>query len=633
MTARATIRHSSVATLAAVSVLALAGMLVPTRADALFLDPIAHLLGSSTGGYWGAQLAAQPVATPYPLQMWGSLVQPGTAGDLLGDPLPMIQRLSATWIGSVSQGEPSGVLATARCDSTESEAWLALSRVSASGVNVRDPTIFRLASGLQVVIWVQGPDGDETLMQSESPSCGAPWSAPRPVSGASAAQVDYPKTAVAPDGTVSLTWSQGAGNGNPSDVFVSSRSSGTWSTPVQLSTGGDNINPQVAVNDASTPSVVWSNQSAGSQGVLESHGTDPGSWSLDAPVTRLYQTTFARVPDITPMGGASMAVGWLQTDNGGPYQFMVTSPAGGTWQSPRAVSPPDQNVTSFDFGWNPLAAGGAGLAAAWTAQTGFQSYVFATTVSGSTASAQTTGSGRATGIAPEQISTGGLASDISLTVSPCGGTVVAYTDRDSGGDYRVWSAVKDHSSSTWSAPRPLSDPLTQPPDISMVSDAIGDVSILWTGQRTDGMGIAATAAYNCVIAPDEAPTPSPATTPPVKVLSTRIVGRVLPGGAVTGRATARLKCMATAPCRVQSAVLRRGRTTIAGLPATTVKAGGIKYVTVRARPAAMRALWARRAQAFRGAWRLRTDVAGKVEASEAKAGVRVAWASRPRVTG
>jgi hypothetical protein len=181
------------------------------------------------------------------------------------------------------------------------------------------------AAGNVTVVWA-GIDaaGRAALYAKQRDAAAGVWGAPIALSRAGGDVQGEAGLAVDPAGNAVAVWTVAGGV-----VQAATRegASGTWSTPVDLSAGGAQPDPAVAIDGAGSVTAVWS------RGAVET-ATRPagGSW---APATAISATLpGGREPDVA-VDAAGGAVAIWRGERG--IQSAVRPHAAATWSSPGHV--------------------------------------------------------------------------------------------------------------------------------------------------------------------------------------------------------------------------------------------------------------------------------------------------------
>lgn len=112
------------------------------------------------------------------------------------------------------------------------------------------------SDGTAVLSWL-----DEGMLRAAYKSAGSgSFGSATSVSDTTTDANDY-ELAIGSDGLVAASWSLDEGSGRESVAYAARRSTGTWSSPVTLSTTGVNaVNPTVGVDGSGNALVVWSEE-------------------------------------------------------------------------------------------------------------------------------------------------------------------------------------------------------------------------------------------------------------------------------------------------------------------------------------------------------------------------------------
>jgi hypothetical protein len=233
------------------------------------------------------------------------------------------------------------------------------------------PQVAVSGDGESVAVWRRATTQGSLLQAATRPPGGA-WSAPTDLTPSDGTALD-PHVAISAHGDAVAVWRRTTDGA--SVVQAAARpAGGAWSAPTDLTpTGGDSLDPQVAVSARGDAVVVWSRLTAGGSVVQAAILPAGGSWSepsdLSSPAGSAYLPRMATGPD-----GDTVAV-WNRFAAGRATVQVATRPAGGTWSSVADLTPADANSA------DPyVAVGSRGEAVAvWVRQVGSGSVAQAAT--------------------------------------------------------------------------------------------------------------------------------------------------------------------------------------------------------------------------------------------------------------
>ena len=208
---------------------------------------------------------------------WEAPTELTTAPVASGEALPRVAvddsgRAAAVWTQS-----PTVVLAASR---DAAGAWDAPVTVSGAPGNVADPSVAMDASGTATAVWRRFSGGFR--VETASRAAGEAWGTPEFLSSA-AASTNEPQIAVDPDGQALAAWRQTDG----ANVLIRAKrrpAGGAWqATADDLSVTGQNgLYPAAILDRAGNATVAW-NRSNGTEPVVQAaHASPSGAWS--APV-------------------------------------------------------------------------------------------------------------------------------------------------------------------------------------------------------------------------------------------------------------------------------------------------------------------------------------------------------------
>jgi len=146
--------------------------------------------------------------------------------------------------------------------------WSPVADLTGIGPDTRSPQVAMDGKGNAVALWRSEPAGFGppaffgSAMQTATRPAGGAWSAPQTISNPTEFAKGIPDLAVNVRGDAVAIWygSSGNTNGSPTVVRSASRSAGgSWSTPQELSTVGQNYIPQVVLDAQGDAVAVWAN--------------------------------------------------------------------------------------------------------------------------------------------------------------------------------------------------------------------------------------------------------------------------------------------------------------------------------------------------------------------------------------
>jgi hypothetical protein len=157
-------------------------------------------------------------------------------------------------------------------------------------------------------------DGSKNLIQSSTSQSGGTWSTPVDLS-TSGQDANSPQVSVDSTGLAIAVWNRSDGSKNLIQSSTS-QSGGTWSTPVDLSTSGQSANsPQVSVDSTGLAIAVW-NRSDGSKNIIQSSTSQSGgTWSTPVDLSTSGQSAYDPQVSVDSTGLATAV--WFRFDASG----------------------------------------------------------------------------------------------------------------------------------------------------------------------------------------------------------------------------------------------------------------------------------------------------------------------------
>lgn len=295
-------------------------------------DTLYALWGVSSGTT-GIFLSTQPSAGT-----WSSSERVTTGGDSL----PQFELA----------GDGSGHLLFQRSSdiyhATRSAAgiWSGVTRINEStGSTQSDPAMAVSVGGDVLAAWedTRGPGGVfQHLWGDVRPAATGTWGSDIRISDAGGGANQFsPDLTMDSDGTLYAAWgdTQIWSGSSGVDIFVSSRPmSGTWSTPVEVTTTGlsnsSSPNPVIGVDSGKNLYLIWQEQA---NRIVFSTRPYRGAWSTPSYVALDTLATQTNPDMVVDPAGNAYAV-WGNLRNSTYNIYFSYRPAGGTWSSPTAVN-------------------------------------------------------------------------------------------------------------------------------------------------------------------------------------------------------------------------------------------------------------------------------------------------------
>ena len=233
--------------------------------------------------------------------------------------------------------------------------WSSAIDVSLTGGDAYEPQLVTDGS-LVTATWYRFDGANDRIQVATSADGGASWTTPLTLSAAGQSAGGPPELAT--DGsTITAAWYRSDGARYRVEVSSSTDGGATWTTPQILSAAGENASGPQVVTDGNTITATWYRSDGSTRRVQASSSTDGGTtWSSPVNISTLGQEAFT--PQIV-VGNTITTVTWL---NGTTSQVQVSWSLdnGGSWSTPVNLS------TSGPFASRPqLATDGATITVVW----------------------------------------------------------------------------------------------------------------------------------------------------------------------------------------------------------------------------------------------------------------------------
>ncbi len=228
-------------------------------------------------------------------------------------------------------------------------AWQAPVDVSAVGPSLSDAQVAFDGQGNATAIW-GGFDGSNYVVQAATRAAGGSWQAPHDISIAGYTSFS-PRLAVASNGAATAIWE--LSNGANTIVQAATRpADGQWTTPVDLSTAGEDAQtPQVALDQQGDATAIWY-RSNGTNTIVQA-ALRPAGATWQPPVDLSAAGQNAQVPQVAVDRQGNATAVWDRFNGANYILQAATRPSGGTWQSPLDLSAAGQNAASPQVAVDP----------------------------------------------------------------------------------------------------------------------------------------------------------------------------------------------------------------------------------------------------------------------------------------
>jgi hypothetical protein len=214
--------------------------------------------------------------------------------------------------------------------------WMAPVILSANAQNATSPQVASDGHGNAAAVWLYQSDGTNNVVQVSTHAPGGAWSGPIDIS-VPGKNAQAPQVAVDHNGDAAAVWVRSDGSNNI--VQVATRpAGGSWSTPMDLSQGGqDADSPRVALDASGDVFVAWDRYD-GSNDRLQVAVDTGGMWG--ATQTLSVAGKSANLYDLKVNSAGSAMAAWDLYDASGNYVIQVATYAAGTWDAPQSLSDP-----------------------------------------------------------------------------------------------------------------------------------------------------------------------------------------------------------------------------------------------------------------------------------------------------
>jgi hypothetical protein len=358
-------------------------------------------------------------------------------------------------------------------------AWQAPVTLSEAGVDAGAAQVAVDPEGDAVAVWETFPVPPATAARTiqaavRSAFTGA-WSAPVTLA-AIGEPVGNPQVAVDSHGDAVAVWEEQPVNPGPQYIQAAVRpAGGTWSAPVDISTGSGGRDPHIVIDSEGNAIVTWSGYDSVQSAVrLASNGT----WQQPVEVAAIGSGAGGSPggPALAVDGLGNVVTAWSSTIGSGSNHIVqaATLPAGGTWQTPVEISEAGLDAGSPDVALNPAGDAVVTWSAATSAVVGSKSAIVQAAIRPAGGAWQ----------APVDISEAGQEVDEppfepKAAVDPQGNTIAVWEGLD-GEDRVIQSAVRPADSGDWQAPVNLSASEMRANDVQLAIDSQGNAVSVWT---------------------------------------------------------------------------------------------------------------------------------------------------------
>lgn len=228
-------------------------------------------------------------------------------------------------------------------------AWGTPTGSLSTSTTVEAPQVGINALGQAIAVWT-GSVGPNTLIRSANFN-GVTWSSPISISVAGQSAI-APQVAVNAIGNAVAVWNRSNGTYTIVQAATSSTlTPGVWSSPVDLSTTGQNATRSaVGIASSGNAVAVW-DRFNGTHEIVQSSILTSGTWS--SPVDLSATGASALTPQVIENASGQIVVAW-ERSNGSNSIIQAVTTSGGVWSTPPPtplnVSVAGQNATNPQVG-------------------------------------------------------------------------------------------------------------------------------------------------------------------------------------------------------------------------------------------------------------------------------------------
>jgi hypothetical protein len=213
--------------------------------------------------------------------------------------------------------------------------WSPPATLSEAGLDAFEPQITVDNTGLATAVWVRSDDGSDSVVQASTSQNGGLWSSPATLSGVGR-NGNLPHITVDNTGLATAVWTAVVGINSVVQASTSD-SGGTWAPPVTISeVGQDAFAPRITVDNTGLATAVWTRSDGSNNVVQGSTSQNGGTWSSPVTISTAGQNT--DTPDLTVDATGRAAAVWIRSDGSNNVVQGSTSQNGGTWAPPATLS-------------------------------------------------------------------------------------------------------------------------------------------------------------------------------------------------------------------------------------------------------------------------------------------------------
>ncbi len=389
-------------------------------------------------------------------------------------------NLTAIWTGADSH---NNIIQAARKE--VGGTWGPVADLSASGQNASKPQIVSDPWGNVTAVWLREDANNQTIVQTATRPTTGTWSTPVELSAPGQA-ASSPQIVSDPSGNLTAIWTRS--NGTHYVVQTLSRAfDDTWPSPAaatDLSDPATNANsPQITSDPSGRITAIWTHLESSTFVVQTTTSSSSRTWT--DPVTTLSGSgAHANRPQIACDLSGNLTAIWTRYDGSNYIVQTTTKPSGGTWDAVTDLSTPGSDASNPQIVSDPS----GNLTAIWTRASDSKDIVqTATKRSGSTWGT------------PTDLSAPGQYAVAPQIVSDPSGNLTAIWYRNNGSNYIVQTTTQP-SGGTWdTSATDLSAPGADASSPQITNDASGNLAAIWI--RRNGTNFNSTAQSSTSLPP------------------------------------------------------------------------------------------------------------------------------------
>lgn len=221
-------------------------------------------------------------------------------------------------------------------------SWSTPADLSVAGSDANQPQVAVDSAGLAIAVWTRN-NGSNSIVQSSTSQSGGAWSTPVDLS--ELGQDAYrPQVRVDSTGLATAIWMRSNGT---NFILQSSKSmsGGAWSTPVNISTAGENADGfELVIDSSRLATVLWYRWGDSNYIIQSSKSQSGGAWSTPANLFAVGATVYNPQVRLAVDSAGWVTAVWTRFD--GTYFILQSSRSkkGGAWSTPVDITTPGSSV-------------------------------------------------------------------------------------------------------------------------------------------------------------------------------------------------------------------------------------------------------------------------------------------------